>query len=635
MEVHVARALIRALAALVAAAGLLLAGRASAEPVTRTFAIVVANNRSLSLALPDLQYADDDGARYYRLFRAAGGQSNVELLTTFDRSSALVYPGLKEAAKPATQSELVRAVARVRAAVLEAKKRGERSQLYFVFAGHGEVAGGRGYVHLEDARIDGTFIEREIITKIPAETKHVLLDSCNSFFVINPRKPGGRRWATPKDMALGFAARHPEVGLFLSTNSDEEVFEWSELESGVFSHEVRSGLTGAADVNLDGNISYAELGGFVAQANRGIVRENLRPQVYFNGPRGNRNASLFSLQGLQGRRLKLGAEQARIWVRGETGERLVDLHKESGQLALLLPESQQALSVFVQTPPAQAGAPPNLVERQVTAGNEPVDLGSLEPQPPRLAARGDQLFGSLFASPYGPRAYAQYLETSRKEPEPVYGVRDEDIQRMGNYLTALADVDNSQRRALTVSFGSLGGLMLAGGVIGQLTDPQLSLGASVGFGVVGAGFGAAALAVGLSDGPGEKARRAFEAELQAQNGNRALAFAHTEERLREVARAERSRRQLSFWLMQGLGVGMATAATIGLVTDKEKGTWGGYAWLYGSAAMTSGLGFLILGMETPTERVLRLYRDDPGIKLRAGVSALPNGGLGLGFSGSF
>jgi hypothetical protein len=630
MEVHVARAL----KFLLLASCLLVSRGAAAEPTTRTFAIVVANNRSLSLALPDLQYADDDGARYHRLFRAAGSAGAAELLTTFDRTSALLYPSLKDVAKPATRAELIRAVARVRSAVLETRKKGERSQLYFVFAGHGEVAGGRGYVHLEDARIDGTFIEREIIEKIPADTKHVLLDSCNSFFVINPRKPGGRRWATPKDMALGFAARHPEVGLFLSTNSDEEVFEWSELESGVFSHEVRSGLTGAADVNLDGSVTYAELAGFVAQANRGIVRENLRPQVYFNGPRGDRHARLFSLGSMQGRRVKLGSEQARIWMRGETGERLVDLHKEAGALSVTLPDGEQPVSVFVQTPPARAGLPPSLVELRLSTGSEPADVTQLEPQPPLLSARGDKLFGSLFASPYGPRAYAQYLETSVKQPEQVYGVKDEDVVRMGNYLTALADVDNSQRRAVAVSFSALGGLMLAGGVIGQLTEPRLSTGASIGFGAVGATFGATGLYFGLSDGPAEQARLAFVAELRAQRGNRALAFAHTEQKLRDVARAERSRRQVSFWLMQGLALGMATAATVGLVADEE-GEAGGYAWIYGSAALTSGLGFFVLSMETPTERLLRLYHDDPGIKLRAGVAALPNGGMGFGLSGSF
>lgn len=417
---------------------------AQAEPALRTFALVVANNRSLSLALPDLQYADDDAARYYRLFHASGAGANVELLTTFDRVSSRLYPGLKDVARPASRAELLRATAKLRKAVLEARARGERTQLYFVFAGHGEVAGGRGYVHLEDARIDGAFIEREIIEKIPADTKHVLLDSCNSFFVINPRKPGGRRWATPADMALGFSARHPEVGLFLSTNSDEEVFEWSELESGVFSHEVRSGLTGAADVNGDGTITYAELAGFVAEANRGIVRENLRPQIFVSGPRGDQQARLFSARALQGRRVTLAPGQARIWARDELGERLFDLHKERGELALTLPDAEQELSVFVQTA-AAPGAPPTLVEHRFAKGVEPVRMDAAPGEAPRLAARGDQLFGSLFATPYGPAAYASYLKTSNEQPAPVFGVRDEDITRMSNYLTALADVDQTQR----------------------------------------------------------------------------------------------------------------------------------------------------------------------------------------------
>jgi hypothetical protein len=85
---------------------------------------------------------------------------------------------------------------------------------------------------------------------------------------------------------------------------------------------------------------------------------------------------------------------------------------------------------------------------------------------------------------------------------------------------------------------------------------------------------------------------------------------------------------------QALGVGFATAASVGIAVDEEA-SGGGYALMYGAAALTSGLGFYILNMETPTERLLRLYRDDPSIKVRAGVTALPNGGFGLGLSGSF
>ncbi|HXK18743.1 MAG TPA: hypothetical protein VNG33_13120, partial [Polyangiaceae bacterium] len=613
---------------------LFLACPAQAEPVTRTFALVVANNRSLSLALPDLQYADDDAARYYRLFRASGAGANVELLTTFDRMSAQLYPALKDLAHPATQAELLRAASKLQKAVRAAHALGERTQLYFVFAGHGEVAGGRGYLHLEDTRIDGGFIEREIIEKIPADTKHVLLDSCNSFFVINPRKPGGRRWATPQDMALGFSARHPEVGLFLSTNSDEEVFEWSELESGVFSHEVRSGLTGAADVNRDGKVTYAELAGFVSEANRGIPRESLRPQIFVSGPRGNQQANLFSTRALQGRHVTLAAGQARIWVRDASGERLVDLHKERGELAVTLPESEQELSIFVQTAAVTSSAPPTLVEHRFASGSEPIALNDSPAEQPRLAARGDQLFGSLFASPYGPAAYATYLKTSSEQPAPVFGVRDDDITRMGNYLTALADVDRTQRRSAGFAFGVTGLFTVGAGVAGQFSNPKMSKGLSIGFASAGALFGAGGLYLALSDGPGEKARQTFEAELRAQRGNRSLAFVHTEERLQDVARAEKSRRQLAFWLMQSLSVAIASATTIGLVVD-DKRQAGPYALLYGSAALTSGLGFYVLSMETPTERLLRLYHDDPGLKLRVGVSALPTGGATFGLSGTF
>ncbi|HEY6080062.1 MAG TPA: hypothetical protein VIW29_14710 [Polyangiaceae bacterium] len=609
-----------------------VASRAQATPAVRTFAIVVANNRSLSLALPDLQYADDDGARYYRLFRGAGGDGSVELLTTLDRTSTRLYPTLKDVALPATRAQLLRSASKLRQAVQSARARGERTQLYFVFAGHGEVAGGRGYLHLEDTRIDGGFIEREIIEKIPADAKHVLLDSCNSFFVINPRKPGGRRWATPKDMALGFSARHPEVGLFLSTNSDEEVFEWSELESGVFSHEVRSGLTGAADVNANGSVSYAELAGFVAEANRGIARDNLRPQIYFSGPRGDDHASLFDTRSQQGRRVQLGAEQSRVWMRGPTGERLLDLHKEAGPLLVTLPEKDQELAIFVQTD-AAAGKPPTLVEHSIARGEEIVNLEALSGQAPQLAARGDQLFGSLFASPFGPVAYGEFIKISREQPQPVFGVRDEDITRMGNYLTALADVDRSQRNAAAISVGALGGVFVLGGIVGQVVEPRAPKGLSIGLAASGAALVGAGLYLGFSDSAGEQALTAFHAELRAQHGNRALAFANTEERLRDVARSERTRRHFSFWTLQALGLGFATAATIGMVVDDQKEP-GAYALMYGSAALTSGLGFFILGMETPTERLLRLYRDDPGVKLRAGASILP-GGAGFSLSGSF
>jgi hypothetical protein len=435
-------------------------------------------------------------------------------------------------------------------------------------------------------------------------------------------------------MALGFSARHPEVGLFLSTNSDEEVFEWSELESGVFSHEVRSGLTGAADVDGDGAITYAELGGFVALANRGIERENLRPQIFFSGPRGNEQATLFSTHAIAGRKLTLGPDQERVWARNSTGERLVDLHKERGALTITLPNDGEELSVFVQKASPSKGQPPTLVEYRFAPGAEPIGLTEAPGEPPRLAARGDQLFGSLFATPYGPVAYDSYRKEASERPAPVYGVRDEDVMRMSNYLTALADVDRTQRRVAGITL-TASGLVLGGtAAVSGLSEPGLKPGWVAGFAAGAAAMTGTGLYLSLTRSEGEQTLDAFRAELSARRGNRALAFARTEQKLQDVAQAERHGRQLSFWLLQAVAGTMLTVTTIGVMTDDEPQV-GGYALLYGTAALTSAGGFLVLGIETPTERLLRLYRDDPGIKVRAGLSALPSGGLGLSLSGTF
>src|SRR5262249_25541258 len=138
---------------------------------------------------------------------------------------------------------------------------GKDTDFYFVYAGHGDVDRGRGFLELRDGAFTSDDLER-LLKRVAATRSHVILDSCNSFFVINSRKPGGTRFATPEDATRSLSARLPNVGVFLSTSAEAEVFEWSELQSGIFSHAVRSGLAGAADANGDGVVSYQELAAF-------------------------------------------------------------------------------------------------------------------------------------------------------------------------------------------------------------------------------------------------------------------------------------------------------------------------------------------------------------------------------------
>jgi hypothetical protein len=74
-------------------------------------------------------------------------------------------------------------------------------------------------------------------------------------YMLVARKPGGTKFTTPEEIERSMAARLAHVGTFVSTSADAQVYEWSRIESGVFSHSVRSGLSGAADLDGDGRIS--------------------------------------------------------------------------------------------------------------------------------------------------------------------------------------------------------------------------------------------------------------------------------------------------------------------------------------------------------------------------------------------
>jgi hypothetical protein len=614
----------------------------AAVAASKTLALVVTNNRSTTLTLPDLQYADDDGARYYRMFRSVANEDSVFLLTTFDRSSAASYPDLVASVRPPTQATIEEAVGKLANAAEAARRNGDSTIFYFVYAGHGDVDQGRGYLDLEDDRIDGQFIERAIIEKIPADTKHVVLDSCNSFFVMNPRKPGGRRWATPKDMALGFAKRHPEVGMFLSTNSDAEVFEWSELESGVFSHEVRSGLSGAADVDRDGVISYTELAGFVEKANAHIVRDNLRPHIYFRGPNGESKAALFSPSQAVGRRLVLGEGVMRLWIKSATGERLLDLHKEKEPMTVVLPGPvNQQVSIHVQQPISPDSKRPVVIEHIPPAGDGEIRLAELASQKPRVIARGDHLFASLFATPYGQVAYQAFLSSHASLPEPVFGVSDRDVLRMHNYISAMAESDRKQRLIGGGLLLGLGGIVATASLLSYADSPhwhglgsKYSAMALASFGGLLMGGGVGYL---IKKSSGEIAFETFEKEL-ANRQNKPAAFINTEKALEDLARRDQMRRTIGFWLWEALGATYATIATVGLTTtalDDKKLQPSAAAMYYGISALMIAGGFVIRnGIDVPTEQMLKLYRSDPDLKVRLGVAPTTSGGV-VGLSGSF
>ncbi len=399
---------------------------------------MIGNNHSLGSRRPDLRYADDDAAKYVAILRtiAPGG---VFLLADFDRDTERLFPDARALAVEPTRAELLRVGRELGERVRKAASGGSETDVYFVFAGHGDIEDGKGFIELSDARFTASDLERWL-QSIPFTRAHVILDSCNSFFMLGARKPGGRYYATSEDAARALAAKLPNVGVFLSTSAEGEAFEWSEIQSGVFSYVVRSGLLGAADADGDGAVSYLELAAFVATATADVKNPNMRPHVFARGPGGRDELPILAAGARSGARtLQLtSTDSLHVRVRDREAVPLLDANLEARAPAALRLPGDWAEGAVVERARAPSEAPETLA---VPAAVEPVTLASLHPLAASGAARGPaEIFQSLFTHPFGPRAVASYAAEARDEAPQVYGLKVPDDQLGGRELRATAVV---------------------------------------------------------------------------------------------------------------------------------------------------------------------------------------------------
>jgi len=576
------------------------------------FAIVVTNNHSAQLGRPDLRYADDDGAKYYAVLGMLAPPEHLHLLTDFDRDTRGLFPELVPLAAAPTRRAVADAAEDVAKRARAALAAGRTVDVYFVFAGHGDVDRGAGFLELADGPLTAEALDKDILRGIPATHTHVILDSCNSFFVITARKPGGRRFATPDDVAQAFGKALPHVGVFLSTSAEQDVYEWSELQSGIFSHAVRSGLAGAADVDGDGAISYGELRAFVTIAAAKVKNPLYRPNVFARGPGGNNAAPLVDLAHADAQLVPVGPDETRLTVRDREALPWIDAHTERGARATLR------------------------IPRRVADGGSVNTAAATLP-----AARGPQdVLRMLFAQPFGPRAVAQielYIP-----PVQAFGVASEDAERMDLLLSAVADQQRSARIMTGTSYAFLGGLVGAGylylrhAAIAQdpTQRPPRELDYAIG--------GAAALAVGfglgklLGSSPGERIHTDFRSRMALRRGDDGYIVADTERRLAELAaRDARMRRWLGWagWAIAGVTTG---AWLVFEASHHDPRANPGVRLL---AADFIGCGALmVIGSQlgrTPEERIYSLWQNDPGIRRipRIGVAPAPGGAmLSLGAS---
>jgi hypothetical protein len=392
--------------ALVCACSALLFARAvAARETTARFALVLGNNRPEQADSASLHYADDDAVATDRLLREAGVDS--VLLVTLDADSRALYPDLKPAGAPRL-AELEAAFERLSARMREARASGRETELLVFYSGHGDVDRGEGYVVLEDGRLTRTLLY-ELLARSSATRNHVFVDACKSYYLAFEKGPGGQH--TPYTSALlaeGVPGALANTGFVLSTSSDRDSHEWERFQAGILSHELRSALRGAADVDLDGRVTYAELGAFLSVANRAIPNERFRPDFLVRPPAGAANTALISWSresaGLTLKPSNLG----HVYVETAQGTRLLDAHPAPGQELFLHLPAERPLFLRQSDESAEI----------VVTNDAPLEVAALEPRAPEIARRGalHLAFERLFAEPFGEDDVRAFRANSPKTP---------------------------------------------------------------------------------------------------------------------------------------------------------------------------------------------------------------------------
>ncbi|HXI59197.1 MAG TPA: hypothetical protein VNO55_24185 [Polyangia bacterium] len=381
--------------------------RATGRPAPLSLAIVVGSNRGPSASQENLRYGDDDAIQSARMLTLLGTQTT--LLVDPDAETRELFPGERPDG-PATQAAMKSAFGRAAEKISAARAAGRPSRLYFFFAGHGDLADGRPFLQLEDGRLWREDLA-ELLRAANADDNHVLVDACYAASFVADRGPGGQR----NRMAPGFSHSTGDIwpdhiGFLTARSAGGQTHEWAEFQAGIFSHEVRSGLIGAADVNRDGRVTYREIAAFVQRANEAIPNRRYRPEVSTAPPDGDLDTVLADLP--EGPLvLEMDLKPAgHTFVETARGVRLADLHPETGTAVWLrLPTDQGPLFVQQVTTDVVAGAPGAAAatghqsrEYQVTPNPGRMRLSALASAKPHVRARGaaHEAFLMLFSHPF-------------------------------------------------------------------------------------------------------------------------------------------------------------------------------------------------------------------------------------------
>ena len=388
--------------------------------VARTV-FIVAHNSSADPALQPLRYADDDGLLWAKALQPWATRT-VLLSALDDETQASRAHGSADGLRieHPDRASLQQALLRVKSGLADDRRRDKRTELFFIYVGHGSLdENGRGALHLADGLWRREEVFRDVIDGLSADVTHVILDACHAWSVVAGRGEdqagqGRSDFAGELSQFLGGndLDERPTVGVLLASSDSRETHEWSRIRQGLFSHQLRSALSGAADVNGDGKLEYSEVAAFVDAANAGIAVQAARLATFAWPPRFDRRVAVLDLSAAGPSRRLMILDEAlagRFFIEDDAGQRLVALHKAAGTpLVLAVPAADK---LFVRG---------TARERMVPPGRRPIRIRHLEAEL-SVATRGavDSAFDQqLFAVPYGDAYYRGFL-SGRAQLLPV------------------------------------------------------------------------------------------------------------------------------------------------------------------------------------------------------------------------
>lgn len=392
-----------------------LAARAS----TVTYAVAIGHNGASAgagPALAELRFADDDAVRLDAFF--ARLTPRHWLLAVLDEETQRRHPGAAAHARPPSLSALRELLGELAISMRADRARGDEPTLYLSYSGHGaQASDGTPFFALADGGLTKRLLYDEVLAVLPATRVHLFVDACHAAAVVGSRGLFSQeRDAASAPLSSGEVAsvveasglrRFPWVGALLASTEGAESHEWSQLEAGVFTHELLSALSGAADVNNDGLIEYTEVQAFVASANRGLKDPRAVPHVVAVPPALDAHTPLLELSRLGEVAFLSGrlAELGHFHVELEDGERPVDANLSADATSrLVLPAGR---SGWVVTADREAELP--------LRARETVELTQLRFQPRSRGTRGSvegALRAALFESPFGPTYYRGFIDSA-------------------------------------------------------------------------------------------------------------------------------------------------------------------------------------------------------------------------------